>query len=49
MIAGADSLLKVLGGVQPRPDGWTALLVSLARRAIRRCAGSAALMRDLKG
>jgi HEAT repeat protein len=50
MIAGADSLLSVLGGVQPRPAGWTALLVSLATKGdpqVRR--QSLLLMRDLKG
>jgi HEAT repeat protein len=50
MIAGAPVVLKVLGEVQPRPAGWTALLVSQAMKGepnVRR--QSLLLMRDLKG
>ena len=49
MSMGAHVVLDVLGEVQPRPDGWTALLVSQAVRsdgAVRR--QSLLLMRDLK-
>jgi HEAT repeat protein len=49
MAKGAHVVLEVLGEVQPRPDGWTALLMSQAVRSdanIRR--QSFLLMRDLK-
>ena len=49
MTRGAHIVLDVLGAVQPRPDGWTALLTSQAVRGdadVRRT--SLLLMRDLK-
>jgi HEAT repeat protein len=49
MEKGAQIVLKVLGGVQPRPDGWTAFVVAQATTgdpAVRR--QSMLLMRDLR-
>ena len=49
MKKGAHIVLDVLGKVQPRPDGWTALLIAQAARTdanVRRT--SLLLMRDVK-
>jgi HEAT repeat protein len=49
MIAGGDRLLGVLGGVQPRPDGWTALLISVATKGDPKLRRASLLqMRDVK-